>query len=281
MHSFYCEDFKFNIYNLRPAEITILSTMVQPKKHLGQHFLTDPAIAKRIADLLPDDPSMNIMEIGPGTGILTRQLFGKECENLILVEIDRESVDYLYDNFPGQKFKLLSQDFLKMDESEFQVNNLHIIGNFPYNISSQIFFRVLEHRERVQSVTCMIQKEVAERIVSPPGSKVYGILSVLLQAYYTPKMQFQVKPGSFYPPPKVTSSVITLKRNDVDNLGCDEKLFTRIVKATFNQRRKTIRNSLKTILLNLDDSSDLLSKRPEQLGVQEFIELTRWVQLRI
>lgn len=255
--------------------------MVRPKKHLGQHFLTDPAIAERIVKLIPDESEKVVMEIGPGTGILTKFLLKEELKKLLLVEIDSESVDFLTQTYPEIHDSIIAEDFLKMDETYFAHKNLHIIGNFPYNISSQIFFRILDQRKNVKSVTCMLQKEVAERITSPPGSKVYGILSVLLQAYYVPSLKFNVKPGSFFPPPKVTSSVITLTRNQTEQLGCDEQLFKRVVKATFNHRRKTIRNSLKTILLNLEDEFDLLSKRPEQLGVSEFIELTNWVKARL
>lgn len=255
--------------------------MVHPKKHLGQHFLTDPAIAERIVKLLPAGEEKVVMEIGPGKGILTDFLVKEKIKKMIPVEIDRESVTYLLQRHPELKEFVITEDFLRMQESYFHEENLHIIGNFPYNISSQIFFRVLEQRNHVKSVVCMIQKEVADRIVAPPGSKTYGILSVLLQAYYVPRLRFNVKPGSFFPPPKVTSSVITLTRNDTEELGCDEKLFHRTVKTTFNQRRKTIRNSLKTILLTLGNENELLSKRPEQLGVREFVELTNFVESRM
>jgi 16S rRNA (adenine1518-N6/adenine1519-N6)-dimethyltransferase len=251
--------------------------MVHPKKHLGQHFLTDPAIAERIVNLLPASTGMTVMEIGPGKGILTDILLQRAYRKLIPVEIDTESVSHLVARHPELKENIITGDFLKMDETRFMEENLHIIGNFPYNISSQIFFRVLEQRQHVNSVVCMIQKEVADRITAPPGSKTYGILSVLLQAYYHTKLNFNVKPGSFFPPPRVTSAVITLTRNSTEKLDCDEKLFFRVVKATFNQRRKTIRNSLKTILLPLEEPNALLSKRPEQLGVEEFVELTNYV----
>ena len=255
--------------------------MVYPKKHLGQHFLTDSAIAERIVNLLPDEDKRIVMEIGPGKGILTDSLMMQDIKKLLLIEIDKESVTYLNDRFPELHDSIFQEDFLRMPDEYFDYERLHIIGNFPYNISSQIFFKVLEQRHHVSSVTCMIQKEVAERIVSPPGSKVYGILSVLLQAYYNLEFKFSVKPGSFFPPPKVTSSVITLTRNQTTHLDCDEILFRRVVKATFNHRRKTIRNSLKTILLNLGDEFEMLSERPEQLGVTEFVELTNWVEARL
>jgi len=255
--------------------------MVHPKKHLGQHFLTDPSIAERIVKLLPEDKEKNVMEIGPGKGILTDYLIRGNIKKLIPVEIDSESVNYLIHKYPELKETIIGEDFLKMDESFFHEDDLHIIGNFPYNISSQILFRVLEQRQNIQSVVCMLQKEVAERIVAPPGSKTYGILSVLLQAYYDTRFRFNVKPGSFFPPPKVTSSVITLNRNETQTLGCDEKLFIRVVKTAFNQRRKTLRNSLKTILLTLGNENELLPKRPEQLSVEEFVSLTNFVASRM
>lgn len=255
--------------------------MVHPKKHLGQHFLTDPAIAERIVDLLPEEQDMTVMEIGPGTGILTSFLVNKPFEKFIPVEIDHESFVFLHNKYPQIRDSLLHADFLKMADQLFPGASFHIIGNFPYNISSQIFFRILDHRDNVKSVVCMLQKEVADRIAAPPGSKTYGILSVLLQAFYSPKYRFSVKPGSFFPPPRVHSAVITLERNNTEQLNCDEKLFFRVVKTTFNQRRKTIRNSLKTILLTLGDENELLSKRPEQLGVGEFIELTNFVASRM
>jgi len=251
--------------------------MVRPKKHLGQHFLTDHSIAIRIVDSMQANSGDTILEIGPGTGILTRYLLEKEIR-LLPVEIDRESVMYLKHNWPVLEDMILEEDFLKMNIDEHITGPFHVVGNFPYNISSQIFFRVLDYRQHIPSVVCMIQKEVAHRIASPPGSKEYGILSVLLQAYYNIEFLFSVKPGSFFPPPKVTSSVIRLTRNKTVALPCDEMLFRKVVKTTFNQRRKMIRNSIKSILLNLDSDFELLSKRPEQLGVPEFIELTNWIE---
>ena len=251
--------------------------MVRPKKHLGQHFLTDPSIAARIVNSLQVPSGDTVLEIGPGTGVLTELLLEKEIR-LLPVEIDHESVAHLKQKWPGLEDRILEKDFLKMDLSEHVTGPFHIIGNFPYNISSQIFFRALEYRQQVTTVVCMIQKEVAWRIASPPGSREYGILSVLLQAYYKIEYLFSVKPGSFFPPPRVTSGVIRLSRNHTVSLPCDEKLFVKVVKATFNQRRKMIRNSIKSILLNLDSDHELLSKRPEQLGVPEFIELTNWVE---
>jgi 16S rRNA (adenine1518-N6/adenine1519-N6)-dimethyltransferase len=251
--------------------------MVRPKKHLGQHFLTDPSIAGRIVDALDVVPGDTVVEIGPGTGVLTEHLLQKEIR-LVTVEVDRESVIHLKMRWPDLGKAIIEEDFLKMDISAHITGPFHIIGNFPYNISSQIFFRVLEYRQRIPSVVCMIQREVATRIASPPGSRDYGILSVLLQAYYNIENLFTVKPGSFFPPPKVTSGVIRLRRNETISLPCNEKLFIQVVKTTFNQRRKMIRNSVKSILLNLESDFELLSKRPEQLGVPEFIELTNWVE---
>ena len=254
--------------------------MVHPKKRLGQHFLTDPAIAGKIVNALLTDPGDTVLEIGPGTGVLTGPLLKKEIQ-LLLVEIDPESIAYLKRKWPELEGHIIGQDFLKMNLDTYLTGPFHIIGNFPYNISSQIFFRVLEHRQSISSVVCMIQKEVADRIASPPGSKAYGILSVLLQAYFHIEGLFTVKPGSFFPPPKVNSGVIRLTRNHALELSCDEKLFFRVVKTVFNQRRKMIRNSIKTILLNLDSDFELLSLRPEQLDVSGFVELTRWVESQL
>jgi len=255
--------------------------MVQPKKYLGQHFLTDPGIANRIADLLSTDSNSLLMEIGPGQGILTDFLLQKSVKEFIAIEVDPEAVEFLENRYKNRQLKILREDFLKLPEAYFAHPDITIIGNLPYNISSQIFFKILEHRQSVKQVSCMIQKEVAERIVAPPGSKTYGILSVLLQAYYQVQHQFNVKPGSFYPPPKVHSSVITLQRNNTWQLACNEALFFRIVKASFNQRRKMIRNSLKTILLTLAEDFELLSKRPEQLSVTEFVDLTNWLESKM
>jgi 16S rRNA (adenine1518-N6/adenine1519-N6)-dimethyltransferase len=254
--------------------------MVKPKKHLGQHFLTDHSIAQRIVDALDPVEGDTVVEVGPGTGILTGLLLEKEIR-LLPVEIDQESVIYLKKKWPHIEELLVEGDFLRMDLETLISGPFHIIGNFPYHISSQIFFRILEQRHRVKSVVCMIQKEVADRITSPPGSREYGILSVLLQAYFHLQYRFTVKPGSFFPSPKVTSGVIRLIRNDTTKLACDEKLFFRVVKSVFNQRRKMIRNSIKSILVHLDSPFDLLSKRPEQLSVSEFVELTRWVESQL
>ena len=254
--------------------------MVRPKKRLGQHFLTDPSIAERIVNALSTHPGDTVIEVGPGTGVLTGLLLEKEIK-LLPVEIDRDSIAHLKNKWPALKETLIEEDILKLNLEVRVPGSFHVIGNFPYNISSQIFFRVLENRQHILSVVCMIQKEVANRIASPPGSREYGILSVFLQSYFDIKQLFSVKPGSFFPPPKVTSGVIKLTRNSRDTLPCDEDLFYRVVKTVFNQRRKMIRNSLKSILLNLDGDFELLSKRPEQLGVPEFIELTRWVDSQL
>lgn len=254
--------------------------MVRPKKHLGQHFLTDPFIAERIVKAMNVNKGDTVIEIGPGTGILTGFLMDKEI-HLLPVEIDPESVLYLKQKWPELEDQIIEDDILKMTFDDHIAGPFHVIGNFPYNISSQIFFRLLDYRDRIPSIVCMIQKEVAGRIASPPGSREYGILSVLLQAYYHIEYLFSVKPGSFFPPPRVTSGVIRLSRNSTDKLPCDEKLFFKVVKTTFNQRRKMIRNSARSILLNLNSDFELLSKRPEQLDVQEFIDLTNWIESQL
>jgi 16S rRNA (adenine1518-N6/adenine1519-N6)-dimethyltransferase len=253
--------------------------MVRAKKHLGQHFLTDPSIARRIVEALHPGPGETVIEVGPGTGVLTAVLLEKEM-SLVPVEIDSESIVHLKEKWPVLNGTLIEGDFLKLDLESISDGKIHIIGNFPYNISSQILFKVLEQKHKVSSVVCMLQKEVAARIASPPGSKAYGILSVLVQAYFDVSYLFSVKPGSFHPPPKVTSGVIRLERNQIASLPCDEILFFRLVKTLFNQRRKMIRNSIRPILLNLDSDNELLTKRPEQLNVQEFIDLTLWVALQ-
>ena len=254
--------------------------MIHPKKHLGQHFLTDVSVARRIVDALHPANGDTVLEIGAGTGILTGLLLQKEIR-LLTVEIDPESVAHLLKKWPELSGRLIEKDFLQMDLDAFIDGPFHVIGNFPYNISSQIFFRILEQKHRIPTVVCMLQKEVARRITTPPGSRQYGILSVLLRAYYDTESLFTVKPGSFFPPPKVTSGVIRLERNRIDELPCNEKLFFRVVKTTFNQRRKMIRNSIKSILLNLDSQFELLTKRPEELDIPEFIELTNWVESQL
>ena len=255
--------------------------MVRPKKFLGQHFLKDQNVAHKIVDalILPDQSRSHVLEIGPGTGVLTRLLIARKDIDLKMVEIDFESVAYLQKEFPELSDRILKADFLKMDVNEIFTGHFSIIGNFPYNISSQIFFRVLDARDKVDQVVCMLQKEVADRICSSHGNKVYGILSVLLQAFYTVEYLFKVPPGVFNPPPKVMSAVIRLKRNERKHLDCDEVLFQHVVKQAFQKRRKTLRNALKH--LNLPGpvvAFDLMDKRPEQLSVEDFIFLTRSIQ---
>lgn len=253
---------------------------VRAKKALGQHFLHDQHAAAKIVDslLVPQGTVVPLLEIGPGTGVLTRLLRVREDVDLTVVEIDRESVAYLKSTGLLPERRIIEGDFLDMDLSMIYSGHCAIIGNFPYNISSQIFFKVLDYRHQVDQVVCMLQKEVAERIASRHGSKVYGILSVLLQAYYEVTYLFKVAPGAFTPPPKVTSAVIRLMRNSRRSLDCDEKLFVQVVKQGFNNRRKTLRNALKKLNLAATVSSlPLLDKRAEQLSVDDFINLTRWI----
>lgn len=249
---------------------------VRAKKGLGQHFLKDQNIARKIVDALSWNQDDTVIEIGPGTGVLTKFLIEKKCP-LKLIEIDSESIEFLKQTYPETENMIVDKDFLKLDLTHFHSKSLKIIGNFPYYISSQIFFKILEHKDIVFETVGMIQREVARRIASKPGSKEYGILSVLLQAFYTIEYLFTVNENVFSPPPKVKSAVIRLKRNNVKHLDCDEQLFKKIIKATFNQRRKTIRNSLKSILLNLNFDHELLTFRPEQLTVAQFIELTNLI----
>lgn len=247
---------------------------------MGQHFLKDKNIALRIVDSLLLSKGMNhVVEIGPGTGVLTQYLLTNPDIDLKVVEIDRESVTYLGEHYPTLKDRIISGDFLEMEiENEFPAN-LMIIGNFPYNISSQIFFKILDHRNQVSQVVCMIQKEVADRIAEKEGSKTYGILSVLLQTFYDIEYLFKVPPGVFFPPPKVMSAVIRLVRNKRDKLDCNEVLYRKVVKQAFQTRRKTLRNALKS--LNLDTSIyklDIMDKRAEQLSVEQFIFLTKEIE---
>lgn len=248
---------------------------VRPKKHLGQHFLKDLGIARKIADLLPPS-SRPYLEIGPGTGVLTQYLLQRPDSSGWFVDVDEESVQYLKAHYPQHAERFLLADYLN-DPLPFLQNEeaYDIIGNFPYNISSQIFFRALQDRHRVRTIVCMLQREVAQRLASPPGSKEYGILSVLLQAWYTIRYEFTVSETVFNPPPKVKSGVISLHRNEVQHLACDEKAFVRVVKQGFNNRRKTLRNALKPLLLpGFDSSHPLFDKRAEQLSVSDFVELT-------
>lgn len=249
--------------------------LVRPKKGLGQHFLKDLHIAQRIADTLDDYKELPVLEIGPGMGVLTQYLL-EAGHDLTVVELDMESVDYLEQNFPALEGRILAEDFLRLDLSKLFPDQFCVIGNYPYNISSQIFFKVLDYKEHVPCCSGMIQKEVAERLAAGPGSKTYGILSVLLQAWYNVEYLFTVSETVFDPPPKVKSAVIRMVRNDRTELGCDEKLFKNVVKTSFNQRRKTLRNSMKPILGKdcPDYALPIFNKRPEQLSVEEFVELT-------
>jgi 16S rRNA (adenine1518-N6/adenine1519-N6)-dimethyltransferase len=250
---------------------------VRAKKHLGQHFLMDDNIARKIVTSLREN--QNVLEIGPGTGILTNHLLQISNINLKVIEIDRESVDYLTQQFPVLAEKIISADFLRYDLKDLFDGNFSVIGNFPYNISTQILFNVLEYRDQVNEVVGMFQKEVAVRIASKPGNKDYGILSVLLQAFYNIEYLFTVNESVFVPPPKVKSAVIRLLRNDVKKLDCDEKLFVTVVKTAFNQRRKTLRNALSSIQFDTNDEITLLfTKRAEQLGVAEFVFITQNVK---
>ncbi|MEO9968028.1 MAG: 16S rRNA (adenine(1518)-N(6)/adenine(1519)-N(6))-dimethyltransferase RsmA [Reichenbachiella sp.] len=255
---------------------------VRPKKKLGQHFLKDQNIASNIVKGLFDVTNPDhVIEVGPGTGVLSDLMVDNaDIKKLVLMDLDQESIAYLNHRYIGKEVEILHADFLKTDfKAMFGETPVSIIGNFPYNISSQIFFKVLEHRDQVDHVVGMIQKEVAERIASKEGNKTYGILSVLLQAYYDIEYLFTVPPHVFDPPPKVNSGVIRLKRNKVTHLDCDETLFKRVVKEGFQKRRKTLRNALKG--LNLPESMndlEVLNKRAEQLSVQDFIELTKLIE---
>jgi 16S rRNA (adenine1518-N6/adenine1519-N6)-dimethyltransferase len=253
---------------------------VRPKKSLGQHFLHDQHTAERIVNsLVLKNESESVLEIGPGMGVLTVYLLKRVDIRFKVIEIDRDSIAYLHAHFPVLGPAIIEGDFLKAEIAEIFSSNFSIIGNFPYNISSQIFFKVLEHRHQVDQIVCMLQKEVAERIAAPPGSKTYGIMSVLLQAYYSIEFLFKVPPGVFTPPPRVMSAVIRLTRNNVERLACDEKLFVQVVKQAFNTRRKTLRNALKNLNLPAEISAlELMNKRAEQLSVDAFVDLTLLIE---
>ena len=275
--------------------------LVRPKKALGQHFLVDLNIARNIVNALSTDHDV-VIEVGAGMGVLTQYLIENQLEKLQVVEIDKESVEFLKKKFPELEGHLVLGDFLKQDLTSFRPKpiggvekspaiegdsstalgmtggDVAVIGNFPYNISSQIFFQILKYRNNVSECVGMIQKEVAERIAAAPGSKTYGILSVLLQAWYDIEYLFTVHENVFNPPPKVKSAVIRLKRNNVKELGCDEKLFVTVVKQAFNQRRKTLRNSLRSMIPADIIGNEIFNKRPEQLSVQEFVELTQYFE---
>ena len=259
-----------------------MAKLVRPKKSLGQHFLTDLDIARRIAETLSDYKGMPILEVGPGMGVLTQYLL-EEQHDVTVVEIDTESVAYLNKNFPQLSGRIVEGDFLQMDLAKEFGKNLCVIGNYPYNISSQIFFKVLDYKDMVPCCSGMIQKEVAERLAAKPGSKTYGILSVLMQAWYNVEYLFTVSEHVFNPPPKVKSAVIRMTRNDVTELGCNEQLFKRIVKTAFNQRRKTMRNSLKSIIESGSPilANEVFNLRPEQISVSQFIELTNEIEEHI
>lgn len=253
---------------------------VRPKKHLGQHFLKDESVCQRIAEAVAEDLHVQkVLEIGPGMGALTKYLLQNDAFETHVVELDAESVEYLNINYPELKGRIYQRDFLKEDLSSLYKEPFAVVGNFPYNISSQILFKVLDHKNQIPVVVGMFQKEVAVRVAEKPGTKKYGIISVLLQAWYDIEYLFTVNEHVFDPPPKVKSGVIRLKRNNVTKLACDEKLFIRVVKTSFNQRRKTLRNSLKSIINELkpglDTTLPLFDRRPETLSVEEFIELTQ------
>lgn len=267
---------------------------VRPKKQLGQHFLTDQDVACRIADTVDACPALPILEVGPGMGVLTQYLLPKG-RPVKVVEIDTESVAYLKENMPQLGENILGDDFLRMPLNQvFGGQPFVLTGNYPYNISSQIFFRMLEYRDLIPCCTGMIQREVAQRMAAGPGSRTYGILSVLLQAWYSVEYLFTVDEHVFCPPPKVKSAVIRLTRNEVSSLPCNEVLFRRVVKTTFNQRRKTLRNNIRPLLAQIDNeqrekgmqpkdhtewlAQELFQKRPEQLSVQDFISLTLSLQ---
>lgn len=258
---------------------------VRPKKNLGQHFLTDLNIAKAIADTVDACSDIPILEVGPGMGVLTQYLTAKE-RDVKVVEIDSESVAYLNEKYPALRDNIIGEDFLRMDlTTVFSGRKFVLTGNYPYDISSQIFFKMLDNKDLIPCCTGMIQREVAQRMASAPGTKAYGILSVLIQAWYDVEYLFTVDENVFNPPPKVKSAVIRITRNNVTDLGCDWQLFRRVVKAVFNQRRKMLRVSLKQILDNVTDdgfySQPIMTKRPEQLTIAQFVELTNMVNVEL
>ena len=250
---------------------------VKPKKNLGQHFLIDKNIANKIVNSLKLSQSNSVLEIGPGKGILTELIIEKGINNLYVVDVDQESIEYLKKHFQVLGDNIIYADFLKVNILEQIPSPISIIGNLPYNISSQIMFRVLEYKTNVTEMVCMIQKEVAERFVAKPNSKTYGILSVLLQAFYNIEYLFTVSEQVFYPKPRIKSAVIRLERKENYTIDCSEELFFKVVKTSFGQRRKTIRNSLKSIIERENMQDNLFSKRPEQLSVDDFIFLTNFI----
>lgn len=251
---------------------------VRPKKALGQHFLTDLNIAHDIADTISAYRGTAVLEVGPGMGVLTQFLI-EAGQNLKVVEIDNESIEYLNRYFPQLQGKIIADDFLRLNLDDIADGPMCIIGNYPYNISSQIFFHILDFKDKVVCCSGMLQKEVAERIAAKPGSKTYGILSVLLQAWYDIEYLFTVHEHVFNPPPKVKSGVIRLVRNSATSLGCDERLFKTVVKTSFGMRRKTLRNSVRGLINGTPDilENQIFNKRPEQLSVEQFVELTNMI----
>ncbi len=256
---------------------------VRPKKNLGQHFLIDLTVARRIADTVDVCPQLPVLEVGPGMGVLTQYL-AEKSRPLYVVEIDKESVEYLHEHFPRLHDAVISDDFLRMDLRQlFDGQQFVLTGNYPYDISSQIFFKMLDNRDLIPCCTGMIQHEVALRMAASPGNKQYGILSVLIQAWYHVEYLFTVEPGVFNPPPKVQSAVIRMMRNEVTTLGCDESLFKRVVKTTFGQRRKMLRVSLRQLFDAQHTASPaffeqpVMTQRPEQLSIPEFVALTNLV----
>ena len=266
--------FSFAIY--KNFKERIILQKVKAKKHLGQHFLTDLSIAKNIVDALSQtDQYKKVVEVGPGMGVLTQYLIENKEYETFPVDVDRESIGYLAEKYPQLKGKIIYGDFLKMDLNDIAKQEpFAVIGNFPYNISTQILFKVLDYKDQIPEVVGMFQKEVAQRFAEKPGSKIYGITSVLLQAFYDVEYLFTVSPEVFDPPPKVQSAVIRFVRNKELKLNCDEKRFKTIVKMAFNQRRKMMRRSLKSLLNDSNKELEILTKRPEQLSVGEFVELT-------
>lgn len=260
----------------------MMNERVRAKKHLGQHFLVDENIAARIAESLePAGKYSKVLEVGPGMGMLTKYLLERKDIETWVVEIDRDSVKYLNEHYPALKGRIIEDDFLRKDFTEFFSEPTAVIGNFPYNISTQILFRVLDFKDAVPEVVGMFQKEVAERIAEKPGTKTYGITSVLLQAWYDIEYLFTVPPTVFSPPPKVQSAVIRLRRNSVKDLGCDPKMFTQVVKAAFNMRRKQMRNSLHMFdIIPGEENNEIFTLRPERLSVADFVRLTRMLRIR-
>ncbi len=267
---------KMKTENRNKPQVNSDSGTVRAKKHLGQHFLKDESIAEKIGDTLQLEGYKNVLEIGPGMGVLTKYLIEKDIE-VIAIDLDRDSIAYLNENYPQKNLKIIEADFLKYDLSKlFGNEQFGITGNFPYNISTQIVFKMLEWKEQIPEFTGMFQKEVAERICEKEGSKAYGILSVLAQAFYDAEYLFTVPPSVFNPPPKVDSGVLRLTRKQDFTIACGEKMLYKVVKTAFQQRRKTLRNSLKSFNLSDKIKEDtIFGQRPEQLSVSQFIALTQ------